>query len=191
MSVLPSFKVALFSGSLRKDSLNTRLLHVVDETLRKAGLETLVLDLAHYNLPVINEDLIVDGKLPDAVAKVGEALRDCPAIVVATPEYNGTISAVTKNLVDWTSCMRPHPWTGKHVFIASATPGPMSALRGLWHSRQCFEVLGAHVFPEMFGLGLADKHLAEPRTIADAKTAERLASLVDRFIIHAQKATRD
>jgi hypothetical protein len=64
----------------------------------------------------------------------------------------------------------------------------MSALRGLWHSRQPFEVLGAHVFPEMFGLGLADKHLANPRTIADPKTSDRLFALLDRFTAYVQKA---
>jgi NAD(P)H-dependent FMN reductase len=181
-------KVALFSGSLRRESLNSKLLLVIEDRLRAAGAEVQVIDLHQHCLTVIDEDQVVDGKVPGAVQAIGQILHDAQAVIVATPEYNGTISAVTKNLIDWTSMLRPHPWTGKHVFIAAATPGPMSALRGLWHSRQPFEVLGAHIFPEMFGLGLADKHLANPRTIADPKTSDRLFALLDRFTAYVQKA---
>jgi chromate reductase, NAD(P)H dehydrogenase (quinone) len=186
-----TLKVALLSGSLRKDSLNTKLLHVVAARVRAAGCEAVWIDLPSFALPVIDEDLIVEDKVPAEVARLGGLLHSVQAVVAASPEYNGTISAVTKNVVDWTSCLRPHPWTGKHVFLAAATPGPMSALRGLWHSRVPFEVLGAHVYPEMFGLGLAEQHLKEPGAIADAKTAERLGALIDRFLAFAAKATRE
>jgi chromate reductase len=105
------------SGSLRRASWNTGLLHAASDLLPEhMALE--IADLA--NIPLYNQDL--DGPdAPAAVKQFKERIRIADALLIATPEYNGSISGVLKNAIDWAS--RPisdSPLSGKPLAIMGA-----------------------------------------------------------------------
>lgn len=110
-------KLLGISGSLRKASYNTMLIHeairVFSPTEHRFG------DL---NLPLFNEDLEAEG-IPESVQKLGEQVLWADAIVISTPEYNKAPSGVLKNALDWLSRPRPAPLMGKPVAMLSATAG--------------------------------------------------------------------
>ena len=87
------------SGSLRRASWNTGLLHAAGELLPE-GMALEIADLA--DIPLYNQDH--DGPIaPEAVKHLKARIRAADALLIATPEYNGSISGVLKNAIDWAS----------------------------------------------------------------------------------------
>lgn len=136
-------------------------------------------------MPVFNQD-IEDKEFPAAGLKLIEEVAGADAIVISTPEYNGSISCVLKNAIDWTSRAKQNPWRGKQVFLMGASPGALGAVRGLWHSRIPLEVLGANVFPDMSGLPKAHEAFDEQGALKDKASYDRLAKLLRTFFDYAR-----
>ena len=107
-------RLLAISGSLRKASRNTALLH---EAIRLFGDCTV--DIADLRLPLYDGDVEDAHGLPDKVRTLNAQIRAADAIVIATPEYNKMIPGVLKNALDWTSRAKPQPWTDKPVAMIS------------------------------------------------------------------------
>lgn len=178
-------KVALFCGSLRKDSFNKKLL-LASQALLPANTTSEYLDLKALNLPVFDEDLEVN-QFPQGVNWLGEKLKAADAWVIVSPEYNGCISSPLKNTIDWLSRLKPHPFTAKPVFLMAATPGAMAGIRSLLHSRRPFESLGAYLYPQTFGLAKAHEAFDTHGAFTDSKTQERVREQLKDFISYASK----
>lgn len=139
------FDVLALSGSLRKDSFNTRLLGVLP-SLAPAGMRLRLFE-GLGELPMFDEDR--EFPPPPPVARMCDAIRAADGVVIATPEYNHSVPAVLKNAVDWAS--RPHgagALTGKPVVVMSATTGPRGGYRGLGETMRILSELGNLVVPE-------------------------------------------
>ena len=110
-----------FSGSTRDASFNTRILRALP-SLAPAGVDVVPFDVAQ--IPFYNQDLEDD--LPASVASLRSAVAAADGIVIASPEYNHSYSALAKNVIDWAS--RPFakgPILGKKAMIVVAGPGPL------------------------------------------------------------------
>ena len=110
-------KLLGISGSLRKDSHNTLLLAAAAQSF--GGDYT----LADLNLPLYDGDVEENEGIPAAVQTLYDQVQDADAIVISTPEYNGNLSGVLKNALDWISRIKPMPMGGKPVAIMSAAAG--------------------------------------------------------------------
>ncbi len=178
-------KVALFCGSLRKDSLNKKLLLATKDLLPE-GTQADFIDLKPLNLPVYDGD-IENEKFPEAVNLLGEKLKSANAWIVVSPEYNGSISSPLKNTIDWLSRLKPHPFNKKPVLLMAASPGAMAGVRTLVHSRQPFESLGAFLYPQGFGLAKAHEAFDAQGKLIDAKNQDRLREVLKDYIDFANK----
>src|SRR2546430_14968768 len=94
-------RVLGISGSLRRDSHNTKLLRAARELVEAEGAEFEVFDGLKAIPPYDEDDDVGDG--PEAVAHLREAIAGADAVLFATPEYNSSIPGVLKNAVDWAS----------------------------------------------------------------------------------------
>ena len=123
-------------GSLRAASLNHQLLRLTADELPE-GVELDVYDeLAE--IPPYDQDL--DDLQPDAVERLKDAIAEADAILVATPEFNGSIPGQLKNAFDWVS--RPlaeNPIRSKSVAVIGAST---SSFGGIWAQRELKKVLG-------------------------------------------------
>jgi len=134
-------KILGISGSLRKESFNTRLLD-----LARAGLPAEVDFLIHTcgSLPLYNQDL--DGpEKPEAVGELLELIASAEGLLIATPEYNYSIPGVLKNAIDWAS--RPafnSVLKNRPTAIVSASPGVTGGARAQQHLKL---VLGSTLTP--------------------------------------------
>ncbi len=177
-------KIVMFAGSLRKDSWNKKLTDVVEKTLKKyKNVEVMNLDLKEYPFPVYDAD-IEEAGMPGKVKELGDLIAKADGLIISTPEYNGSIPGVLKNYIDWLSRLKPVPLTGKYLLLLGASSGALGAVRSLWHTRQPFEVLNVHVYPEMLGLPKAHEAFDGKGLLNDEKMQQRLDKLVDGFIDH-------
>lgn len=114
--------LAGISGSLRKDSFNTRLLRNLKELL-PYGVELNILSIA--DLPMYNGDLDlpIAKKRPASVETFRNNLARAQGFVFVSPEYNYSIPGVLKNAIDWASRGEDSPLIGKPVAVMGATTG--------------------------------------------------------------------
>ncbi len=123
-------------------------------------------------------------------ARGGLPLRGAHGVLLASPEYNHSVSGVTKNLLDWVSRGRPYPLQGKPVLALTATPGPSGGRAGLEALRQPLEAVGARVRTAGFG-----RVARRPDGSVELPPADegRLAGTVREWIegIEAQQAVFD
>jgi chromate reductase, NAD(P)H dehydrogenase (quinone) len=108
-------------------------------------------------MPFYDGDLETAGGLPAPAKAFKELLRAHDALVIASPEYNGSFPALLKNAIDWAS--RPEPgephlavFRGKTAALLSASPGPGGGARGLRHLRELLEMIGVQVLPEQLAV---------------------------------------
>lgn len=174
-------KVICFAGSLRKESFNKKYIQVASQLLKENGAEVELVELNDYPMPVFNQD-IEDKEMPEAVLNLAQKIKSASALVISSPEYNGSISSPLKNTVDWLSRVEGKILSGKKVLLLGASPGALGATRGLWHSRRPFEVLGCFVHPEMSGLPKAHEAFDQKGDLKDKANLERLAKLIAAFL---------
>ena len=118
-------KVMALSGSLRKASFNTMLLHAAKE-VAPAGMSIEIYDLAP--LPMYNDDVRVAG-YPPVVQDFRNTIAASDAVLFASPEYNYSVSGVLKNAVDWASRAPNMPFDGKTGAILGASAGVIGTAR--------------------------------------------------------------
>jgi chromate reductase, NAD(P)H dehydrogenase (quinone) len=130
--------VLAFSGSLRKESYNTRLLHIAQEMLPEA-MTMEIFDLSP--LPMYNEDVRQQG-YPEAVHIFRDKIRQADALLIACPEYNYSVTGALKNAIDWASRVElheppsePSPLSGKPLGIVGVG-GRFGTVRAQLHLRQ-------------------------------------------------------
>lgn len=139
---MTKFKLVAVSGSLRRTSFNTALLHSIIEL----GQDRFNVEIASIELPLYNDDLI-DPNEPDDVLAFKQAVRQADGLLVVSPEYNHSIPGVLKNAIDWLSLEPGTPLRNKPVMIAGASPGMLGTARCQIHLRQVFATNRANVLP--------------------------------------------
>ena len=148
-------RVLVFAGSARADSLNRKLAQAAAGALEAAGLRVTFADLRDYSMPLYDGDLEEAQGLPEKAKAFKELVRDHDAFVIASPEHNGSFTALLKNVIDWAS--RPEPgephlavFRGKTAALLSVSPGRGGGRRGLRHLRELLEMIGVTVIPAQF-----------------------------------------
>lgn len=159
-------KILAFSGSIRRESWNRRLIQSAADAARAAGGDVTLIDLADYPLPLIDEDLEAREGLPANVQRLKALFKAHDALLIASPEYNSSMPPLLKNTLDWVSREWQGesglvPYQNKVAAIMAASPGPFGGMRMLPHLRQILNTLGVLVLPGQFSLAGADKAFDE------------------------------
>ncbi len=123
-------------GSLRRKSLNRSALHAA-ASLMPTGMQ--LSEALYDEIPLFNQD-VQDQGIPAAVTRLGDAIRNADALLIASPEYNFSVSGVLKNAIDWLTRLPVQPFKDKPVAILSATMGPLGGGR---HQYELRKILGS------------------------------------------------
>lgn len=170
-------KILGISGSLRKHSLNRWTLQAAQK-LMPLGM---VLEVAEIDLPLYNQDIEAAG-MPTAITQLGQLIAQADGVLIASPEYNFSMTAALKNALDWTSRLKPMPWKDKPVALLSATAGSVGGVRHQYELRKVLSCLEASVLmrPEVF-IGLADDKFNTEGQLVDEASAKVLAMQMSAF----------
>jgi chromate reductase len=183
----PSLKVLVFGASLRADSLNRKLAALAARFAEQSGAVVDHASMRDFDVPAYDGDLEKAQGIPKGAEELRRRLSENDAFIVSSPEYNGSMPGLFKNLIDWASRYRPQPFDGKHGLLLSASPSMGGGNRGLWALRMPFEHLGARIYPDMFSLAQAHKALVEGE-IADGALRARFDKNLEAFLSLAEAA---
>jgi len=177
-------KVLGISGSLRRDSHNTSLLHAAAELL-PGGVELELWD-GMKAVPPYDEDDDVE-PAPAAVTELRDAIAGADAILLATPEYNHSVPGQLKNALDWAS--RPlatNPLRNKPVAVVGASMGAFGAVWAQAELRKVLAATGARVVDGEVAVGHAHERFDEDGRLADEMLRETLAEVVEALVTVAR-----
>ena len=167
--------ILAIAGSLRQKSYNRGLVRAAQE-LKPEGIEIEVFDIAP--IPLYSQD-IEDQGLPESVTQLKTKIEAANAILIATPEYNHSISGVLKNAIDWASRPPKNSFDGKPVGIIGASPGGFGTVRAQVHLRAIMSALNSYPLskPELLASNAGENFDANGN-LTDPKTKERLTKFL-------------
>ena len=177
-------KILVFAGSLRTDSYNKKLAKAAAEFVRGAGAEATVVDLRDFKLPVYDGDEEVKQGLPEGAKRLKKIFLEHQGLLIASPEYNSSVSGALKNALDWVSRSesKDEPslacFSKKTAALVSASPGALGGLRGLVHLRAILGNIGVLVLPGQVAVGKAHEAFDEKGALKDEKVASSVKKLM-------------
>jgi chromate reductase len=176
-------KILGISGSLRRDSYNTRLLGAAAD---------LFPDNVEFELwgrlkevPPYDEDDDTE-EAPAAVAAFRQAIVGADAVLIATPEYNSSVPGELKNAIDWAS--RPlatNPLRNKPVAVVGASTGAFGAVWAQAELRKVLAATGARVVEGEVAVGHAPTRFDEDGRLVDENLLEQLEEVVAGLVAEA------
>ena len=181
-------KILAFSGSTRRESLNQKLIETASEDVRKAGGEVTIIHLRDYPMPIFDQDLEDENGLPESVRQLKELFRSHQGFLIASPEYNSSVTAALKNAIDWLT--RPQEgfppldcFSGKVAAILATSPGARGGLVGLSAIRAILSHIKTIVLPLQVAVphayqALANDGVIEPENI-HSMIRQQAAELVE------------
>jgi chromate reductase len=173
-------KILGISGSLRRDSHNTKLLRAAEELL-PPFVEFELFDGLKAVPPYDEEDDVEPGPAP--VEELRRAVAEADAVLFATPEYNSSVPGQLKNAIDWLS--RPlatNPLRNKPVAVIGASTGAFGAVWSQAELRKVLGATGARVVDAEVAVGHAPARFDEDGALVDDDLREQLAETVDTLL---------
>jgi chromate reductase, NAD(P)H dehydrogenase (quinone) len=180
-------RVLALSGSLRRDSLNTRLLRAAQE-LGGPGVEFISYE-SLATIPPFNQEL--EHRQPAEVHELRQRIEAADAVLIATPEYNGSIPGGLKNAVDWAS--RPFPdnaWRDKPVAVIGASTGIFGAVWAQAQLRKALDMAGARVIDAALAVGSAHDAFLPSGALRDPDLAAGLREVSVQIARDSQRGPR-
>lgn len=175
-------KVLAFAGSARRDSFNKKLIRIAAAGATAAGAQVTLIDLADFPMPIYDADLEAASGLPEHAKRFKELMKAHNALLIASPEYNSSISALLKNALDWAS--RPEPgekplvaYAGKVAGLLAASPGATGGMRGLVSLRMMLGNIQVLVTPEQATIPQAGEAFNADGSLKDAKKHEAVQAI--------------
>lgn len=175
-------KILAFAGSLRSDSYNKKLARIAAEGAREAGAEVELIDLSDFPLPIYDQDLEDADGLPENSLRLKALFAAADGLLIASPEYNSSLTAVLKNTIDWISRAGEGEapliaFRGKVAGLVAASPGALGGLRGLVHLRSILGNMGVLVLPDQVAVPKAYQAFGEDGDLNDPKVRDRVLAI--------------
>jgi len=183
---MEKLNVLAFSGSLRTDSYNRKALQIAKRFASEWGANVTEVDLRELDLPIYDGDIEAKG-FPKSVLKIKAAVKAAEALLIASPEYNHSISGALKNAIDWLS-RGDNSLNGKVAAVFGASAGGFGTVRAQPHLRQILEALNVLILPQpQLFIKTAHEAFNSDSSLKDKKTEERLKKLVHQTLVVARK----
>jgi NAD(P)H-dependent FMN reductase len=153
-------RILAFAGSARRDSWNRKVLEVAVAGARDAGAEVTVVNLGDYPMPIYHADWHEEHGVPAPMLELRRLMMAANGLLIASPEYNASITPLLKNTVDWLSQdvngeSGRAPFEGKVGGLMGASNGAFGTIRALPHVSSILSNLGVLMLPIVAVPGVA------------------------------------
>jgi NAD(P)H-dependent FMN reductase len=176
-------KILAFSGSLRAESFNQKLVNIAADGAREAGAQVTVISLKDFPMPLYDQDLEDASGKPEKAKELKKLFLEHDALLIASPEYNSMISAAMKNALDWVSRADSpdeamlSAFLGKTAAILSASPGGYGGARSLGFLRPFLENIKVTVIEDQYSLPSAHEAFGPDGRLLDAEIEAKVKAI--------------
>ena len=180
-----SKKIAIISGSIRKEGYSTQLAQAL-QPLFPEGYETEIVEIGQ--LPLYNQDFDA-GTPPESYTEFRQKMGEKDAVLFVTPEHNRSLPAALKNALDVGS--RPYgqsAWDGKPAAVISNSPGMLGGFGANHHLRQVLTFLNMPILqqPEAYISKVAE--LLDGNGGFKSESTQKFAqTIVEAFVDHIDR----
>jgi len=190
---MSALKILVIPGSQRTGSLNARLAAVAAHALALEGAEVTRISLADFPLPIYDGDLQAKSGVPKHAVNLKRMMAAHHGVLIVTPEYNSSVPALLKNMIDWVSRVQDAHETRGQVFrdrvfaIASASGNRLGGARALAALRLILSACHAQVIPNQLALPFAEEAYDEMDRLKNPADAAALKALARQLIDISQR----
>lgn len=186
-SLIAETKVLVFSGSTREDSFNKKLSEEAAAVAKKMGATVTVLDLRDYSMPFYDGDIEAQKGMPEQAKQLRHLMMQSNAMIIATPEYNGSVSAVLKNALDWASRNEQgqpsrDAFKGKRFALMSASPGKSGGSQALEHLKVIIQYAGGEVIDPQISISDAYQAFTAEGSLKNPEMKEKLNREIQQLL---------
>ena len=185
-------RLLVFAGSAREGSWNKKLAAEAARIARARGADVTLADLRDYPMPLYDGDLEQAEGLPPRAAAFQEVLAAHDGWLIACPEYNGSITPLLKNTIDWSTRTPERKgstalFQGRVVGLVSTSPGALGGLRALTTVRTILSNVGAFVVPKQLAVPLAPQAFDEDGHLTEEPRRRALEAVVEQVLETTRK----
>ncbi|MGB3503289.1 MAG: NAD(P)H-dependent oxidoreductase [Mesorhizobium sp.] len=194
-------KILVFAGSIRSGAYSGRVADCAQKELALQGADVTRISLADYPLPIMDEDLEAEKGVPENAYRLARLFVANDALLICTPEYNGSIPPLLKNTIDWVSRiskdtngtpLRPYP--GRLVGLCSSSNGHFAGIRSANHLRAVLSHIQMEVIAPQVSVPTAGDAFDDAGEFRDERLRKgmtRLCStLIEYAALHSRRADR-
>jgi chromate reductase, NAD(P)H dehydrogenase (quinone) len=184
-------RILVFNGSNRTGAFSGKVAEAAMRELAKHEADVTRISFVDYPLPLMDEDLERSKGIPENALKLARLIAAHDGMFIATPEYNGSIPPLLKNVIDWVSRVtrdgdRPlKAYPGKVVALASSSNGHFAGVRAISHLRAVLAHVGLQVVSEQVSVANGQDAFDEMGRLKDERAQANLERSVRSLIEHA------
>ena len=180
--------ILVFAGSNRAGAFSGKLADAAVKELVRLEAHVTRISLIDYPLPLMDEDLESEQGIPESALTLARLFALQDGLYIATPEYNGSIPPLLKNIIDWVSRVsrdgeRPlRPFAGKVAAIGSSSTGTFAGIRAIAHLRSILAHVGIQVVSEQCSVPNAQTAFDDMDRFHDDRVRKNLESSIRSLI---------
>jgi NAD(P)H-dependent FMN reductase len=188
MSNQKPLNIAVIYGSVRQARQGIKAARFIVKQLEQRGHEVTLLDVLEYQLPLLDRMYkeFKDGSAPPAMTEVAEVLSAADGFVIVSGEYNHSIPAALKNLLDHYQSEYHYKPSG----IVTYSAGPFGGVRALINLRAILAELGTSSIPTSFPISHIHSAFDEHGKALQSSYEERVVRFLDEFEWYTQALRR-
>lgn len=120
-------KILAFAATSSTKSINEKLVRYATSQIEGADIETEILNINDYELPLFSEDREVELGQPELAKAFLDKIASSDALIISFAEHNGSYTVAYKNIFDWASRINPKVFQNKPIVMLATSPGPGGA----------------------------------------------------------------
>ncbi|WP_274626430.1 NADPH-dependent FMN reductase [Arvimicrobium flavum] len=185
-------KILVLAGSIRTGAYSGKTADCAQRELAMQGADVTRISLADYPLPLMNEDLEEEQGIPENAFKLARLIASHDAVLICTPEYNGSLPPLLKNTIDWVSRISEDggkplkPYPGKVVGLCSSSEGHFAGVRAIMHLRHVLSHIGMEVISPQVSVPRGGEAFEESGDFKEERLRKGMARLCRTLIEHAR-----
>lgn len=173
-------------GSLRHGSFNRMLLEAVREVAPLHVDYEVIESEVFREIPAFDEDLEL--QRPESVQRLANMIRATDAVIIATPEYNSSISGALKNALDWLSRpLETSPLRNKHVGVVGASTSAFGAVWAQAETRKVLRAIGARVMDREVAVAFAQDQFDARGHLSNSDLRRQLGDAVRELCMNIDR----
>lgn len=169
--------IIAFAGTNSKQSINKQLVSYASSLVE--DVNTTILDLNDFELPIYSTDLEMEKGIPENAHKFLELIKNSDGIIISLAEHNGAYATVFKNIFDWMTRIEGKLFFNKPMLLMATSPGGRGGMSVLEIAKNRFPYHDGNII-ETFSLPFFGNNFSDGK-ITNNDLNVQLKSVIEKF----------